>query len=202
MPTNVMSSVLGNLVAQRAKIGQVRQRLNLESGPSMPGGASVRRLAPSPQQPAQATSAATEAVQFQIPPEKREKMLGVISQFLDQWGEQQQGLADQERTSQEVPVSPGAPPAGGAAPPTEYRAAPPGEGGAPIEMAAAPKPRAGGGGLAQRAASPIVEFYDATGRLPSMEEVRVMTAYNLLTRKLGRDPSQDEVRLYLLPPEV
>lgn len=206
MATNVSPSVLANLTAQRARLSAVRQRLNLERPTSqMPGGAPMRELAPSPPGgPAQRPGAQAQAVQgatniqaapgqdvanIQLPPEIEQRMLQKIGTFINTYGAQQQGLADRERAA----VS--APPATSPAP-----AAAPAPAGPPPPQQGAPAPEANA--LAARAVAPIVDFFRANGRLPSMEELRSVSASRLLQQQLGRPPTPDEVRLYLMQPAV
>ena len=195
MPSNAtLGSYLGTLVEKRNKLSAIRQRLNMEQGPGLPGGAAVRELAPSPPggpaaapNPAQAAGA-FDPTTMDIPPEKKQVMLAKIQEFIDQHGEQQQQLIDQSKQ--------GAPQ--GAAPPQGDVAT--------AQALAQPTARTGAkpakGDIVQLGLRPLTEFYQATGRLPTPEEYRVLKAAALLRQQMGREPSQDEIRLYLSKPEV
>lgn len=176
MPNAMLNSVIGNVVATRQRLSAIRQRVGLESQ-----GTQMRELAPSPPGgPANRPGAAQRAVaaepdfdNFQISPDKQGAMLQQAQEFIDQYGEAQQGLIDKQRQSAR-PSQPSQP--------TTQRVS---------------------DQKLTRGLAPMAEFFRTNGRLPTPEELRSLTAAKILAEQLGRTPTDTEVELFLAkPPKV
>lgn len=180
-------SYLGNLAMTRNKMSAVRQRLGLETT----SGAGMRELAPSPVNgPANVRSHAQRAMQeqpdfdydnYQIPPEKEAKMLSQIQGWID---ENNNGVDDRKEAAQAA--APGAPAPAPMAPPVPAAPA--------TASAAAPPARVAA------ALTPIAEFYKANGRMPTPEELQRQAAKREVSVTLGREPTDDEILLYMTAP--
>ena len=173
MPNNLLNSVIGNIVANRQRLSSIRQRIGLE-----PQGTQMRELAPSPRQGASLTKQSAEATAVQaalpqITPDRRGSMLQQVASFVDQYGEQQQQLIDQRKPRPAAPAS--------------------------REVVAAGQEQ---GQIVRdqktvRALAPLADFFRAHGRLPTVEELRTVTASRMLGQQLGRQPTDIETRLWL-----
>lgn len=178
MPSSLLPSVIGNVVANRQRLSQIRQRVGLEPSPQ-----SLRELAPSPPQgPAQRPGAAQQAMTqepdfdgFQIPADKQTAMLQQAGQFIEQFGAKQQEMIDREKQPR------GLQKAGGGA------------------QMPAPTQRITDQRIV-RGLAPMAEFFRANGRLPSPDELRQLSITRMLTQQLGRAPTPTEIQLYLTKP--
>ena len=52
-----------------------------------------------------------------------------------------------------------------------------------------------------RALSPLASFFQQNGRMPSPEDLQQVAARRTVRERLGRDPTDDEVNLYMTPPD-
>lgn len=187
-------SYLGTLATTRNKMSAIRQRLGLETS----NGTGLRELAPSPANgPAPVRSAAQRAVQeqpdfdpdkYQIPPEKEQKMLGMIQAWID---ENNNGIDDRVEAAAASPASPAATQVPATAAPEQATpAAAPAQ--APTKVAG--DPRVNG------ALSPLADFFKANGRMPSYEELQRQGAKREVMNVLGREPTDEEINLYMMAP--
>lgn len=186
---NLLPSVIGNVVNQRAKLSSIRQRIGLESGAPKSQGTQMRQLAPSPPGgPANKPGAAQQAVSqataadaspsgdnfdpesVKLPPEMEAQLRQKATEFLDQVGPDQQAQIDRERASQ----APAAPQEGTAVVVDDERT--------------------------KAALGPMADFFKKNGRLPTPEELGSLGARRELISDLGREPSETEVRLYMSKP--
>lgn len=187
-------SYLGNLATTRSKMSAIRQRLGLESS----AGTGLRELAPSPVNgPAPVRSAAQRAVQeqpdfdpdkYQIPPEKEQLMLSQIQAWID---ENHNGIDDrQESGGAASSANPAVQPIPAA--PPEQQATP--------AAAPAQAPTLNNDPRVNGALSPVADFFKANGRMPTYEELQRQGAKREVTQVLGREPTDEEINLYMMAP--
>ena len=189
-------SYLGTLATTRSKMSAIRQRLGLETS----NGTGLRELAPSPVNgPAPVRGHAQRAVQeqpefdpdkYQLPPEKEQMMLSQIQAWID---ENNNGIDDRmEGGAAASPNSPAAAQVPAAAPAQPTPAA------APAQPAATT--RVEGNGRVNAALSPMADFFKANGRMPTYEELQRQGAKREVAQVLGREPTDDEINLYMMAP--
>lgn len=173
MPSPLLGSVIGNMVAQRGRVSQVRQAVGLEPN------ANLKPVAPSPPNgPAMEAGPVIQATQASTAPQDRDAaMLSQVQQFLDQVGPGQQALIDEERA---------------AAMPQEQ---------AP-EGVVTPGASRIDNQEVKAALEPLAAFFKANGRLPSPDELEMLASAKKLEQELGRAPSRTELRLYLSKPDT
>lgn len=190
MPANtLLPSVIGNIQATRDKISATRQRIGLE-----PSAGVLRALAPSPPEgadmdkpsivadafklstPSQTTPAPTNEPNYdnyQMHPDKRSALLSQASEFMDQYGGQQQSNIHDPRPEMGGP------------------------GGVPdntSDYINDPK--------LTEALQPLATFYHTNGRLPTPAELHDIKVTRLLADELGREPTATEKRIYLMKPDM
>lgn len=174
-------STLGAIASKRARVQQIRQRLSMND---QPGAAQGGMKPNAPQNPSGPAAGGDEAFDIDSAMQKfdakKGEMLEMIRSKLPQFAQQDSGGG--------LTVAPEQP---GAVFSNPYQTMQ-GEGTSLLERIRK---------QSMERASPVEQFTRLAGRMPSPRELAVFNSRSVLESQLGRPPTSNELKMYLLRPE-